>query len=49
MLFHKKFDCSNGLFKVNVYMRTKAEFAIFVRYYDDNNYYAFKFNVPGEP
>jgi hypothetical protein len=34
--------------KVNIWQDRKTQFAIFVRYYNENNYYVFKFNVPGE-
>jgi len=34
--------------KVNVHYKKRSEFGIFVRYYDENNYYVFKFNVPEE-
>lgn len=34
--------------KVNIWQDKKTQFAIFVRYYNENNYYVFKFNVLGE-
>lgn len=47
-LFRKRFDTANALLKVNIWQDKKSIFAIFFRYYDDNNYYAFKFNTRKE-
>ncbi len=47
-LFRKRFDTANALLKVNIWQDKKSIFAIFFRYYDDSNYYAFKFNTRKE-
>lgn len=47
-MFRKRFDTANALLKVNIWQDKKSIFAIFFRYYDDSNYYAFKFNTRKE-
>lgn len=47
MLYNKKFDCNDGLFKVNVYFNTVEYAIILLRYYDASNFYALELNKPG--
>jgi len=46
ILKNKKFDCNDGLMKVNVYFETIGNAIILFRYYDDNNFYALELNSP---
>lgn len=48
MLLHKKFDCNDGLFKVNVYWEQMGHAIIMLRYYDELNYYALEMNSYGK-
>lgn len=48
MLYNKKFDCNDGLYKVNVYFNTVEYAIILLRYYDEANFYSLELNKPGE-
>jgi len=48
ILKNKKFDCNDGLLKVNVYFESKGNAAIMFRYYDDQNFYSLELNTPGQ-
>ncbi len=47
VLINKNFDCSDALFKANVYFETVGQASLVFRYYDENNYYSLEMNVPG--
>jgi len=46
MLFNKKFDCNDGLFKANVYFNSLGFVVLVFRYYNANNFYALELNNP---
>jgi len=46
-LVNKNFDCSDGIFFVNVYLESTSFAAILFRFYDENNFYALELNSPG--
>lgn len=48
VLLNKKFDCNDGLMKVNVYFETLGAAVIVFRYYDAANFYALELNTVGQ-
>jgi len=48
ILVNKKFDCHDGLYKINVYFNTIGRAVIMIRYYDESNFYALELNFDGK-